>query len=839
MTERRGILWIAAFAAALTLFSVRPAAAQFVYATDFEQKAMWKIDESTKAIVPPTIALSKYPGPIVVTPDGKTAYIANVCKTSTDTGSVMVVDLTQSPPTELPAISLSGCPGPIAISPDGTLVYVDVADSVTVIDTATNPPIPTSITNIFSDTTDYITALAVSVDGMNLYAAPGKGTSTAVISTATNGKGASIAGRFNAVDANNNFWLDSLTGVTVAGTSISMQCGGGAIGFTPDGKQAYVADPIPDCNSMIYPIDLMQSALSLGTGFNFSFVDPRFPTLTFYRGPASQIVFTPDSEVGYIAAHGGGVLTVDTINKAAGATIPPTQDASGNSISDIRGIAVGPNTLVSASQVTNSLDNGAVSVTFPGGVTGAGKTMARYMGASCPAAPGDFNFGTSAVCYDITTTAQFAPPAQVCVTDPSVTSSSALLHYVNGWTNVTTSVTNQTICGNVSSFSPFAIAQPVNSGATATSISLSPAASITYGTAATATVTVALTGGSGTVTGNVSLSVDGGAAIPMGLSSGSATFNLGVLGAGGHALSASFAAQGSFPASSANGTLVVTPAPLTLTADNKSKVYGATMPNLTFSASGFVNGETTASLSTQPTPSTTATAASGVGSYSIAISGAADPNYSISYVQGTLTVTAAVATITANNVTKILDAPNPSPLAWTANGFVNGDNASVLTANPMCTTKATTTSAVGSYPITCSGASAANYTFSYVAGTLTILYATASGHVIQPPIYADGTSVFKQGRTIPAKFNVYDANGVPIGTPGVVVSFFLTGIMSGTTTTAVENVVDTNNPDTAFRWDGQEWIFNITTRNLTAGSTYVYTITLNDGSTILFQYGLR
>jgi hypothetical protein len=53
--------------------------------------------------------------------------------------------------------------------------------------------------------------------------------------------------------------------------------------------------------------------------------------------------------------------------------------------------------------------------------------------------------------------------------------------------------------------------------------------------------------------------------------------------------------------------------------------------------------------------------------------------------------------------------------------------------------------------------------------------------------------------------------------------------------------VDANNPDTIFRWDAtsQQWIFNITTSNLTAGSTYIYTITLNDGSTIMFQYGLR
>ncbi len=116
-----------------------------------------------------------------------------------------------------------------------------------------------------------------------------------------------------------------------------------------------------------------------------------------------------------------------------------------------------------------------------------------------------------------------------------------------------------------------------------------------------------------------------------------------------------------------------------------------------------------------------------------------------------------------------------------------------------------------------------------------------AGHQILQPIYAEGTSVFKQGQTVPAKFRVCDANGVSVGTAGVVTSFLLTEIVSGTVTTNVEDIVNTNNPDTAFRWDStdQQWIFNISTQNLSADSTYVYTITLNDGTTINFQFGLR
>ena len=149
-------------------------------------------------------------------------------------------------------------------------------------------------------------------------------------------------------------------------------------------------------------------------------------------------------------------------------------------------------------------------------------------------------------------------------------------------------------------------------------------------------------------------------------------------------------------------------------------------------------------------------------------------------------------------------------------------------------------------PITCSGLTSTNYRISYLPGTLKVLYASggacdgAAGHQILPPIDASGFSVFNQGRTVPAQFRVCDANGASIGTAGVVTSFNLTAIVSGTITTTVSNVVDSSTPDTAFRFDttAQEWIFNITTSPLAAGSTYIYTIGLNDGTNIAFQYGL-
>ena len=80
------------------------------------------------------------------------------------------------------------------------------------------------------------------------------------------------------------------------------------------------------------------------------------------------------------------------------------------------------------------------------------------------------------------------------------------------------------------------------------------------------------------------------------------------------------------------GTLTVTKAPLTVTADAKSKVAGSANPALTATLSGFVLGQTlaTSGVSGAASCSTTATAASAVGTYPITcvVGSLASGNYS-------------------------------------------------------------------------------------------------------------------------------------------------------------------------------------------------------------------
>ncbi len=160
-----------------------------------------------------------------------------------------------------------------------------------------------------------------------------------------------------------------------------------------------------------------------------------------------------------------------------------------------------------------------------------------------------------------------------------------------------------------------------------------------------------------------------------------------------------------------------------ITPNNQTKAYGAALPTLTATYSGFVNGDTSASLTTHPTLTTTVTTSSHVSGspYAITASGAADSDYSISYGTGTLTVTPVALTITAVNQSKVYGAVLPT-LSVSYTGLVNGDNAASLTIDPAITTTATNGSHVSGspYSITASGAVDADYTISYVGGTLTV-----------------------------------------------------------------------------------------------------------------------
>jgi large repetitive protein len=253
------------------------------------------------------------------------------------------------------------------------------------------------------------------------------------------------------------------------------------------------------------------------------------------------------------------------------------------------------------------------------------------------------------------------------------------------------------------------------------------------------------------------------------------------------------------------------------------------------------------------------------GNYAIAASysGSTDFKSSSSLASATLTVTKATTTLV------ITSSPNPSILnqsvtftatltpqiAGTPTGTVSfvdtTTNTSLGTGTSIGSGKWTlTTSAipVNANLITATYGGDANFTGSSNSMTQTVQYAGIgsicngdAGHQILQPINVDGTSVFNGKSTSPAKFRVCNANGVSIGTAGVVTDFRIVNIIMGTVSQTVNEAVDSTTPDANFRWDptAQQWIFNINNKPRATNATYDFRIWLNDGSTIDFQYGLR
>ncbi len=179
-----------------------------------------------------------------------------------------------------------------------------------------------------------------------------------------------------------------------------------------------------------------------------------------------------------------------------------------------------------------------------------------------------------------------------------------------------------------------------------------------------------------------------------------------------------------YAAATATGTLTVTPAPLTVTAANATRAYGTANPPLTATIVGLVAGDTATATAT-----TTATVTSPAGTYpivpTITPTGSTSlSNYTVTPVNGTLTVTRAAAAlvVTVNNASRVYGTANPA-FTSTVTGAVNGDTFTVA-----YTTTATVNSPVGSYPITAtvSGAGLANYNETINNGTLTVTQATTT-----------------------------------------------------------------------------------------------------------------
>ena len=102
-------------------------------------------------------------------------------------------------------------------------------------------------------------------------------------------------------------------------------------------------------------------------------------------------------------------------------------------------------------------------------------------------------------------------------------------------------------------------------------------------------------------------------------------------------------------------------------------------------------------------------------------------------------------------------------------------------------------------------------------------------------------SIFKGGSTVPAKFRLTDANGTAV--QANTVPAWLTPVKGAPTTQAVDEstYTDSGTSGATYRWDptAQQYIFNWSTKGVTAGFYYRIGVQLDDGETYYVTVGLR
>jgi MBG domain/Bacterial Ig-like domain (group 3)/Transmembrane protein 131-like N-terminal len=335
------------------------------------------------------------------------------------------------------------------------------------------------------------------------------------------------------------------------------------------------------------------------------------------------------------------------------------------------------------------------------------------------------------------------------------------------------------------------------------------APSITYG--ANGLVTVTVTSPSNTVTGNVSLTIDGGAPIAQTLSGGSGVFTLTGLNAGDHSLSASFAAQGNFGASSNTGTLHVDKATATINVT----AYNLTYDGNPHTASGTATGVSGADLSAQLT--LTATTHTNAGTYNgDAWSFAGGTNYNDASGTVNDNISKATATVTLSNLTQVYTGGSLTPTATT-----NPPGLTIVWTNAPQTD-------LGTYTVTAT-VNDPNYQGS-ASGPFLIEYGVPGFFAPYAPPTAG--RAYTVGSSIPLKWQFTNASGTPLSSPNAApdIQIYAMGACGGTDT-LVMTVNDPGNSGYQYDPSTDIWQFNWKTTGLPAGCYDIYIHSGQSGQT--------
>ena len=296
-----------------------------------------------------------------------------------------------------------------------------------------------------------------------------------------------------------------------------------------------------------------------------------------------------------------------------------------------------------------------------------------------------YNYGTPAAVSVSLTVAK--APLTITASSPTVAYHSAVPEITPTYTGFVNQETGSSLskaptCTTTYTTSSAAGSAPSTSctGATAANYALTYQSGSVTVVQASQTVTLASTPASVTYGASpvtLSATASSGLAVTFSGTTGICTVSgsaLTFVGAGVCTITANQAGNANYLAAPAvSRTITVNPVCLTITASSTSVVYGAPVPTITATYSGFVNGESTASLTALPACTTAYTPTSPAGSFpATSCSGAVSANYSFAYVAGKVTVTPAGQGITATPAFSVASGTYTAPQSVTITDATGG-----------------------------------------------------------------------------------------------------------------------------------------------------------------------
>ena len=326
------VLWIALLMG-MGWHTAPAVATPFVYVTNAGSNNVSVIDAATNKVVG-TILVEPSPRGVVVTPDGKYAYVMN--GGTTGTGNVSVIDAGTNK--VVGTIPVGGMPYGVAVTPDGKYAYVTNTgrNVVSVINTATNTVVGTIPVGSSPR------GVAVTPDGKYAYVVNSGATgNVSVIDTVTNtvvrtiptGADTTLSGIAITPDGKHAYIvaimgtisvIDTVTN-TVVGTIPGRESRGLLFGVavTPDGKYAYVTNTFDTGSIYNGTVLVIDTATNTVVG-----------TISVGEGHVLMVAITPDGKYAYVVSHGGhdpgwetgsgpgNVSVIDTATNTVVRTIP-------------------------------------------------------------------------------------------------------------------------------------------------------------------------------------------------------------------------------------------------------------------------------------------------------------------------------------------------------------------------------------------------------------------------------------------------------------------------------------------------------------------------------------